>query len=63
VPEGGLWDSAQVARYLGVSKAWVWKQCREQLGLPFVELGVRNYRFDPRLVRDWVAAQSKGKSA
>ena len=59
VPEGGLWDSAEVAKYLGVSKSWVWKQCREKLGLPFVELGARNYRFNPVAVKAWVDAQSQ----
>ncbi|MCY1080276.1 helix-turn-helix transcriptional regulator [Archangium lansingense] len=55
VPEGGLWGCDQVAAYLNVSKSWVWKQCREKLGLPFIELGARNYRFDPAAVKAWVA--------
>ncbi|WNG49176.1 helix-turn-helix domain-containing protein [Archangium minus] len=59
VPKGGLWDCEQVAAYLNVSKSWVWKQCRENLGLPFVELGARNYRFDPEKVKAWVDAQSR----
>lgn len=59
VPEGGLWDCEQVAAYLNVSKSWVWKQCRENLGLPFVKLGGRDYRFDPKSVKEWVAAQSQ----
>ncbi|HZI02592.1 MAG TPA: helix-turn-helix domain-containing protein [Archangium sp.] len=59
VPEGGLWDSEQVAKYLKVSKSWVWKQCREKLGLPFIELGGRNYRFDPEAVKAWVETQSQ----
>lgn len=59
VPESGLWDSEQVATYLKVSKSWVWKQCREGLGLPFVELGARNYRFDPEKVKAWVEKQSQ----
>lgn len=59
VPQGGLWDCDAVAQYLGVSKAWVWKQVRESLGLPYVQLGTRNYRFDPDAVRAWVKAQSK----
>lgn len=59
VPEGGLWDCEQVAAYLSVSKSWVWKQCRENLGLPFVELGRRNYRFIPEKVRAWVEANTQ----
>ncbi|HEX5750005.1 MAG TPA: helix-turn-helix domain-containing protein [Archangium sp.] len=58
VPEAGLWDTAQVAQYLKVSKSWVWKQCRERLGLPFIELGERNYRFNPEAVKAWLASQS-----
>lgn len=59
VPEGGLWDVAHVAAYLSVSRSWVWKQCREKLGLPFVELGERNYRFDPAAVKAWVDARTQ----
>lgn len=59
MPEGGLWSCDEVAAYLKVSKSWVWKQCRENLGLPFVELGARNYRFDPAKVKAWVDAQSQ----
>ncbi|WP_245591958.1 helix-turn-helix transcriptional regulator [Cystobacter fuscus] len=63
VPEGGLWDCERVAAFLGVSKSWVWKQVRENLGLPYVTLGARNYRFDPAKVRAWVQAQSKSGQA
>ena len=58
VPEGGLWTVDQVATHLQVSKSWVWKQCREKQGFPFVELGRRNYRFDPAKVMAWVEDQS-----
>lgn len=59
VPEGGLWDAEQVAKHLGMSRAWVWKQVREGLGLPYVRLG-GTLRFNREAVDAWVAAQSKG---
>ena len=57
MPEGGLWTADQVAAYLGLSKAFVWKQVRQNLGLPYVRLG-GVLRFDPAAVRAWVAMQS-----
>lgn len=59
VPEGGLWHAEQLAAYLQVSLTWVWKQCREKRGLPFVDLGGRTYRFDPRAVEAWVKSRSQ----
>ncbi|WP_370641956.1 helix-turn-helix transcriptional regulator [Myxococcus sp. AS-1-15] len=60
VPEAGLWRAADVARFLNVSEDWVWKQIRRRSGFPFIELGPRNYRFDPDAVRAWVAGRQRG---
>ncbi len=58
VPASGFWTADDVATYLKVSPAWVWKQVRSSTGFPFVKLGSRNYRFDPVKVRAWVERQS-----
>ncbi len=58
VPASGFWTADDVAAYLKVSSAWVWKQVRSNTGFPFVKLGTRNYRFDPVKVRAWVDRQS-----
>jgi len=58
VPEQGLLDVAQLATFLGMSKAFVWKQVRENLGLPHLRLG-KAIRFDREAVRTWLAAQAK----
>lgn len=59
VPTGDIWMVEHVAEYLKVSKSWVWKQCRENLGLPFIRIGPRNYRFSPEAVKAWVASQGQ----
>ena len=61
LPEGEIWEVEHVAEYLRVSKSWVWKQCRERLGLPFIGLGARNYRFDPAAVKAWVQSRQQGQ--
>ncbi|WP_233602013.1 AlpA family transcriptional regulator [Corallococcus sp. CA047B] len=58
VPSIGFWTADDVAAFLKVSSAWVWKQVRANTGFPFVKLGTRNYRFDPAKVRAWVDRQS-----
>ena len=63
VPGSGLWTCSQVASYLNVSESWVWKQVREDLGLPYIRLGSRNVRFDPAAVKAWVQSQVHGRPA
>lgn len=47
--EGGLWDSSDVARYLKVSRSWVYHRAEAGL-LPYLRLGGL-LRFDPDTIR------------
>lgn len=51
-----LWDVRRTARYLGMSKSWVYEQV-ESGSIPHIKLGSR-VKFDPAAVRRWATGQS-----
>lgn len=56
-PTGGdrLWRVGDVARFLGMSKSWVYQRAAAGL-LPYVKIGAA-LRFNPEAVREWVRRQ------
>lgn len=59
VPEAGWWTAQQVAAFLAMSRAWVWKQVRLNEGFPFVRLGPQCVRFPVDQVKAWKAAREQ----
>ena len=54
----GLWDANDVARYLKVSRSWVYQRAEAGL-LPCVRIGGL-LRFDPRAVRTFASGGDQG---
>jgi len=54
-----LWDVSQVAKFLGVSRSWVYHRVEAAL-LPCVRVGGL-VRFNPLAVRAWVKSGSTRK--
>jgi len=50
-----LWDVASAARYLGMSKDWVYKQAARGV-LPYRKIG-GGLRFIPAEIRAWAESQ------
>ena len=50
--DGGLWDFAALAKYLGVSVRQA-QRVAKLPGFPVVVLGPRSFRFHPDRVREW----------
>lgn len=57
----GLWDAADVARYLKVSRSWVYHRAEAGL-IPTVRLGGL-LRFDPKAIRDLAKGQVRAGGA
>lgn len=51
-----LWDIDQVAAYLGVTVATIYTWRSKKYGPPGRRVG-KHVRWDPKVVRDWFAAQ------
>ncbi len=58
VPFEALWDANDVARYLKVSRSWVYQRAEAGL-LPYVRVGGL-LRFDPESIRAFVLAPAPG---
>ena len=62
-PSVGLWDVQQVAKWLGVSAAWVRDHAtRKAPRLPCIKLG-KLLKFRPEAVEQFIAALSIGGDA
>ena len=57
-PDGGLWSALDVARYLKVSRSWVYLRA-ESGQLPCIRLGGL-LRFDPEAIRAYARGESPG---
>ncbi len=57
----GLWDATDVARYLKMSKSWVY-HASERGELPHVRIGA-SLRFDPSAIRAWLRRRSNSEAA
>ena len=58
VPIEALWDANDVARYLKVSRSWVYQRAEAGL-LPYVRVGGL-LRFDPESIRAFVLTTATG---
>jgi excisionase family DNA binding protein len=58
MPVEALWDANDVARYLKVSRSWVYQRAEAGL-LPYVRVGGL-LRFDPESIRAFVLAPATG---
>ena len=56
----GLWDAMDVARYLKVSRSWVYQKAEAGL-LPFLRIGGL-LRFEPDDVRAWSRSTPAGEN-
>jgi Helix-turn-helix domain len=56
----GLWDANDVARYLKVSRSWVYQRAEAAL-LPCVRIGGL-LRFDPHTVRTFASGGDPGRA-
>lgn len=59
VQEEALWEVADAATYLKVSKSWVY-QASSAGTLPCVRIGAL-LRFDPATLKKWVRGEAGGK--
>jgi len=55
-----VWDALDVARFLKVSRSWVYQQAEAGL-LPHRRVGGL-LRFDPRAIQAWFRGESEGRS-
>jgi excisionase family DNA binding protein len=54
-----VWDALDVARFLKVSRSWVYQQAEAGL-LPHRRVGGL-LRFDPRAIQAWFRGESEGR--
>jgi excisionase family DNA binding protein len=57
--EGGLWDAADVARFLSMSRSWVYRAVEADT-LPCIRIGAA-VRFDPSAIKAWLRGEKGGK--
>jgi excisionase family DNA binding protein len=57
-----LWDTGDVATYLGVKGRETVRRYVEKHGLPFIRLP-RGVRYDPEAVRQWAKSREQVKDA
>lgn len=57
-----LWDTSDVAAYLGVKNRSTVRRYVEKHGLPFIRLP-RGVRYDPEAVREWAKGREQVKDA
>ena len=55
-----VWDALDVARFLKVSRSWVYQQAEAGL-LPHRRVGGL-LRFDPRAIQAWFRGEAEGRS-
>ena len=53
-----LWTAVDVARFLRVSRSWVYARCEAGL-LPCLRIGGLR-RFDPKVIKAWAAGGAGG---
>lgn len=53
-PDSPLWDAQEAARFLGVSRSWIYQRAEAGL-LPHLKIGAL-LRFEPNTLRDFARA-------
>lgn len=56
-PEPMLWNVARTAAELGVSRAHIYRLCRENK-IPFTRVSESVIRFDPVELRSWITTRT-----